>query len=55
MEKGVYSASKFAGNADGTYGAKIQGRGNSGNHAISFAWTGTQIQVYVDNTLVKSI
>lgn len=49
----VHTTGLHTGNADGTNGAKIQGRG--GNNAISFNWNGTNIQIYVDNTLVKSI
>lgn len=45
-----YSTAMWAGNADGSIGAKVQGRG-SGN-AISFNWTGTTVAIYVDNTFV---
>jgi hypothetical protein len=51
----VYTNGIWAGSADGTTGAMIQGRGSGGANAFSFRWTGTNVEIYVDNTLVKTI
>lgn len=50
---GVVANGGFAGNA-GIAGAKIVTR-EAGGHSLSFAWTGSQIQFYYDNTLIKSL
>lgn len=52
----IWSSAMWSGNADGSTGAKIQGRG-SGN-VISFRWNDSglgSIEIYVDNILVKTI
>jgi hypothetical protein len=51
----VFSTAKWAGTADGTYGGRVQTRGNFGANDISFQWDGTNIKFYIDNTLVKTL
>jgi hypothetical protein len=51
----VFSNGKWSGTADGSYGARVQARGNFGASDISFEWTGTDIKFYVNNTLVKTL
>ena len=51
----IFTTGKWSGQADGTYGAAIQGRGSGGSHTISFAWDGANLNFYVDNTLVKTL
>lgn len=51
----VFSNAKWAGTADGTYGGRVQTRGGFGASDISFQWTGTDIEFYINNTLVKTL
>ena len=51
----VFSSGKWSGTADGSYGARVQTRGNFGANEISFQWTGTSIEFYIDNILVKTL
>lgn len=49
----VFSNGVWSGNADGTNGARIQGRG--AGQVLSFEWDGTNILFFVDGTQVKSL
>lgn len=51
----VYNSRYYAGNADGTYGGKLQMRGSSGNQSVSFKQNGSNLEIYVDTTLFKTI
>ncbi|CAN7376845.1 hypothetical protein LJR231_002270 [Phyllobacterium sp. LjRoot231] len=50
-----YSTAFWAGNADGSFGGKLQMRGNFGASYVSFRQNGANLEIYVDATLFKTI
>jgi hypothetical protein len=51
----VFTNMVYAGTADGTTGALIQGRDAGGGDAFSFRKNGSAVEIYVNNVLVKTL